>query len=97
MAAHIITAFDQLHKEAMEILRGERDLGKYYEHLEHALNFAPWANLLVFSDWIALHKLTQSGDVLEIKNKIEKLLPFYENEWLTLRKPKTYEEWRNNL
>jgi len=86
MAAHILTALDQLTDD----IKSDR---VRWDFIQAALNLSSWTEDLDLFDYSELQDITTRESVSGLSNWITDKYDFYYGIWLGLGMPTTREEW----
>jgi hypothetical protein len=81
MAAHVLTALEQ-----------EVSLPNF-PLLKVALDFTPWAGQLSIDDYSRLKEIACATNYDAFTAFFREVYPKYLEEWESLNKPRTYEDW----
>lgn len=82
MAAHILTALDELIADRFTL-----------SQVHGALMFSSWTEDLTTTDWTAFNRLVDSADSAGIVEHAKSIRPLYASIWNLLNQPTTREQW----
>jgi hypothetical protein len=86
MAAHVLTALNQLNDDIKEDRVN-------WEHIQSALNLSCWSEDLDLFDYSELQTIVNLQLIGALDNWITDKYDFYHNKWLEFGQPRTREEW----
>ncbi len=87
MAAHIVTALNQLTEDI--------DLNRInWDHLRAALHFSTWTEDLGLRDYSTLVDIVEDKKIDRLSKWIELVFPVYLKEWQSYGEPRDREGWR---